>query len=86
MTIEELENFLNELKAKQAKMSEEERRHNREMTEMINAYEKKYSKGIPFHLPFTYEEIKEALEKDRPFHEWEEYKGYYEELPEGCID
>lgn len=70
----------------QAEMPEEERRRNREMKEMINAYGKKYPEGIPFQMPFSYEDIKEALEKDKPFHEQEKFKGYYEELPEGCID
>ena len=65
-------------------LSEEEKQHNRELSEMISAYGKKYPEGIPFQMYFTFEEIKEALEKDRPFHQWEKFKGYYHKLPDYC--
>lgn len=70
----------------QAEMPEEQRKYNRKLSAMINEYEKRFDEGISHLLLFTYEELKEALEKNKPFSEWEKYKGYYEELPEGCID
>lgn len=65
-------------------LSEEEKQHNRELSEMISAYEKKYPEGIPFQMPYKFEELKEALQQDKPFHKWEKYKGYYCNLPDYC--
>lgn len=79
MTEEQFIEFRKKLKARQAKMSEEERRQNREFHDLINAYEKRYPEGLPFQMPYTFEELKEAMEQDRPFHTWEKYKGWYEE-------
>jgi len=69
----------------QAKMTEEERAHNREFTKLINDYEKKYEEGLPFQMPYTFEELKEAYETDRPFHTWEKFKGYYLPIPDDWI-
>lgn len=82
MTVEELKRFRKKLKEDQAKMSEEERRHNREFTDLINAYNKKYSEGLPFQMPYTFEELKEAMEQDKPFHTWGKYKGWYGPIPD----
>lgn len=82
MTVEKLEQFRKKLKEDQAKMTEEERRHNREYTELINKYEQKYHEGLPFQMPYNYADLKEAYETDRPLHTWEKYKGYYGEVPD----
>lgn len=66
----------------QAKMSEEERRRNRDFGELYIKYEQKYEEGIPFQMPITFEDLKEAYETDRPLHTWEKYKGYYGEVPD----
>lgn len=66
----------------QAKMTEEERQHNREYLDLINKYEQKYPEGLPFQMPYTYEELKEAYETDRPLHFWDKYKGYYLPVPD----
>jgi hypothetical protein len=77
MTDEQFMEFRKHLKAHLAEMSEEERKFNAEFTELINAYEQRYDEGIPFQMPITYEELKEAMEQDKPFHTWEKYKGWY---------
>ena len=77
MTEEQFIEFRRKLKARQAAMSEEERRRNAEFTELINAYEQRYDEGIAFQMPCTYEEIKEAMEQDKPLHTWEKYKKWY---------
>ena len=82
MTYEQLIKFREKLKAEQAQMSEEQRQHNREVTKLINDYQKKYEEGLPFQMPYTYEELKEAYETDRPFHTWEKYKGWYAPIPD----
>lgn len=82
MTLEKLEQFRKKLKEDQAKMTEEERQHNREFTALINKYQQKYHEGLPFQMPYTYDELKEAYETDRPLHTWEKYKGYYGEVPD----
>ena len=69
----------------QAKMTEEERRHNREYLRLINEYNQKYEEGLPFQMPYTFEELKEAMEQDRPFHTWEKYKGWYMEVPDDWL-
>lgn len=69
----------------QAKMSEEERRHNREYGELINKYQQKYPEGLPFQMPYNYDDLKEAYETDRPLHTWEKYKGYYGEVPDDWL-
>ena len=79
MTEEEFIEFRKKLKAHQAKMPEEEKQKNREHLALINAYQKRYPEGIPFQMPITFEELKEAMEQDRPFHAWEKYRGWYEE-------
>ena len=70
------------LKGRRERMTEEERRHNREYTELINKYEQKYPEGLPFQMPYNYADLKEAYETDRPLHTWEKYKGYYGEVPD----
>lgn len=65
-----------------AQMSEEQRQHNREFTKLINDYQKKYEEGLPFQMPYTYEELKEAYETDRPLHTWGKYKGWYAPIPD----
>ncbi len=82
MTYEQLIKFREKLKAEQAQMSEEQRQHNREFTKLINDYQKKYEEGLPFQMPYTYEELKEAYETDRPLHTWEKYKGWYAPVPD----
>ena len=82
MTYEQLIKFREKLKAEQAQMSEEQRKHNREFTKLINDYQKKYEEGLPFQMPYTYEELKEAYETDRPLHTWEKYKGWYAPVPD----
>ena len=68
-----------------AKMPEEERRRNAEFLELINDYQKKYPEGLPFQMPYTFEELKEAMEQDRPFHTWEKYKGWYDPIPDDWV-
>ncbi len=85
MTIEELEIFRKKLKEKQAKMTEEERCHNREYGELIIKYGQRYKEGLPFQMPYTFEELKEAYETDRPFHTWEKYKGWYTPVPDDWL-
>ena len=85
MTLEKLEEFRKKLKERQAKMPEEERRRNREFTRLINDYQKKYAEGLPFQMPYTFEELKEAMEQDRPFHTWEKYKGWYDPIPDDWV-
>lgn len=70
------------LKERREKMTEEERRHNREFGELYIKYEQKYVEGIPFQMPITFDDLKEAYETDRPLHTWEKYKGYYGEVPD----
>lgn len=85
MTLEKLEEFRKKLKERQAKMPEEERRRNREFTRLINDYQKKYPEGLPFQMPYTFEELKEAYETDRPFRTWEKYKGWYDPIPDNWV-
>ena len=82
MTEEQFIEFRRKLKTRQAAMSEEERRHNREFTDLINQYNKKYPEGLPFQMPYTFEELKEAMEQDKPFHTWKKYKGWYGPIPD----
>lgn len=82
MTYEQLIKFREKLKSEQEQMSEEQRQHNREFTKLINDYQKKYEEGLPFQMPYTYEELKEAYETDRPLHTWEKYKGWYAPVPD----
>lgn len=85
MTVEELIEFRKKLREGQSKMTDEERQHNREFTALINEYNKKYPEGIPFQMNYTFEELKEAVETDKPFHEWEKFKGYYGDIPDDWL-
>ena len=73
------------LKERREKMTEEERQHNREFGELYIKYEQKYEEGIPFQMPITFDDLKEAYEMDRPLHTWEKYKGYYGEVPDDWL-
>ena len=68
-----------------AKMPEEERQHNIEFLELIDKYEQRYPEGLPFQMQYTFEELKEAYETDRPFHTWEKYKGWYDPIPDDWV-
>lgn len=70
------------LKERREMMTEEERQHNREFGELYIKYEQKYEEGIPFQMPITFDDLKEAYETDRPLHTWEKYKGYYGDVPD----
>lgn len=85
MTLEKLEEFRKKLKERQSKMPEEERRRNIEFLELIDKYEQRYPEGLPFQMPYTFEELKEAYETDRPFHTWEKYKGWYAPIPDDWV-
>ncbi len=85
MTEEQLIEFRRKLKSRQLAMSEEERKFNRDFTALINQYNKKYPEGIPFQMPYTFEELKEAIEQDKPFHTWEKYKGWYHPIPDDWV-
>ena len=85
MTLEKLEQFRKKLQEDQAKMTEEERRYNREFLELINKYGEKYPEGISFQMPYTFEELKEAYETDKPFHTWEKFKGWYAPVPDDWL-
>lgn len=65
-----------------AAMSSEERQHNIEFLELIDKYEQRYPEGLPFQMQYTFAELKEAYETDRPFHTWEKYKGWYTPIPD----
>lgn len=77
MTVEELIKFREKLKEEQAKIPEDERKMNVEFRELLQKYKSITEKGIPFDMPITFEDLKEAVETKRPFEEWEEYKNYY---------
>lgn len=85
MDADKFEEFRRKLKERQAKMTEEERRHNRECGELYRKYEQRYDEGIPFQMPLTFEDLKEAYETDRPLHTWEKYKGYYAPVPDDWV-
>ena len=85
MTLEELEKFRKKLYEDKKKMTDEERRRNSELSDLINKYEQKYEEGLAWEMPFTFEDLKEAYETDRPLHTWEKYKGYYLPVPDDYI-
>lgn len=85
MDTDKFEEFRRKLKERQAKMTEAERRHNREYGELIIKYEQRYKEGLPFQMPYNYDDLKEAYETDRPLHTWEKYKGYYTPVPDDWV-
>ncbi len=85
MTIEELEAFRKKLRENYEKLSEEERSSIRESNFLHEEYNRRYPEGIPFQMPYSPEELKEAIEKDKPFHTWEKYKGWYGPVPDDWI-
>ena len=58
-------------------MPEEQRKRNAEYSNMLNEHLRRFKKGIPFDMVVTYEELKEALETNRPLYTWDKFKGYY---------
>ena len=85
MTIEQLEAFRKKLKEEQAKMPEEQRKRNAEFSDMLNEYHRRFNEGLPFDMVVTYEEVKEALETNRPFETWDKFKGYYGPIPDDWV-
>ena len=69
----------------QAKIPEEQRKRNAEFSDMLQEYHKRFKEGLPFQMYFTYEELKEALETNRPFETWDKFKGYYGPIPEDWV-
>ena len=69
----------------QSKILPEERAKNREFYRLLQEYNKMTEIGIPFGMPYDFEDLKTAVETKKPFQEWEKYKPYYEPLPEGAI-
>ena len=79
--VKRIERLRKLIKESTDRLTPEEIQYNIEFTKLINAYNKKYEEGIPFQMPYTFEELKEAYETDRPFHTWKKFKGFYGPVP-----
>lgn len=68
-----------------ADLTEEEKERALQISKYLDLYHEMTDRLIPFQMPYTFEELKEAVEKKKPFQEWKKYKGWYTPVPDDWL-